>query len=197
MRAAMHAVLFVLLFGCVLLATAQEGAGKSTKDDGNCGILYGKGHMFSVCAPKGWVLNNSMHEQTGLWAVFYPDGSSWDEAKGSGSVMYVNTTGKGKGQQNVAELMAFDAEATKKDAPRVEIAKRTAIKITEESATVQEFRHSGFDRFEAVAYIDTQKLIVMIAITSKDEISFKRDYPAFEELVRSYKFFSSNVTVHQ
>lgn len=173
-----------------------QGGGKSTKDD-NCGMIYGKAHSFTFCAPKGWLLDNSIGNQEGIYAVFYPQGSSWDEANQSGSIMYINTFGKPDDQYTIAKAMAFDAADTKKQSPSSVAKQGDPIKLGDLSVPVQVFSPGGFNRFEASAYIDSPKVIIMFVISSKTEEAFTRDYPAFIKLVQSYYFLSSNVTIQQ
>ncbi len=186
------AILTVIL--CGQLLARQSGGGKST-DDKPCGIVYGESHAFTICAPKGWQLDNSILNEQGIYAAFYPTGSTWNLAKDSGTVMYINTLGKGAGNDNVAESMKGDVERTKRQAPQVKTTEVERIKTPDGDARVQRFEHSMYDRFEAVAYLDSPKIIILFVMTSKDSKSFQRDYPAFQELVKSYKFLSSTVTI--
>src|SRR5579871_3436427 len=79
---------------------------KSSSDDMNAGIIYGTNHAYSLIAPKGWVLDNQSGISQGLYAVFYPKGSSW--AKGS-VVMYTNTGSKEeKGQETLQKMIDDD-----------------------------------------------------------------------------------------
>jgi len=173
-------------------AWAQSGGGKST-EDANCGIVYGKGHAFTICAPKGWVLDNGIMHDEGIYAAFYPKGSSWTKAKDAGSVMYVNTVGKHKGMESVEALMKTDAEQTRVTSEDVQVKPGAPIETNDGKALVQKFEHSAYDRTEAVAYIDTPKVIVMIAMSSKDDKTFEADYAKYVELVKSYKFLTTDV----
>jgi len=164
-------------------------------DDANCGMVYGKAHSFLVCAPSGWILDNSIGSQDGIYAAFYPNGSSWESAKQSGTVMYVNTFDKPDDNYTVAKAIAFDADNTKRTDQSAIPKKGEPIKLGDLAVPVQLFTPGGFNRFEASAYIDSPKVIIMFVMTSKDEDAFKRDYLAFVQLVQSYKFLSSNVTV--
>jgi hypothetical protein len=154
----------------------SQGGGKSTSD-GNCGMVYGKTHAFNLCAPKGWVLDNTIGNQDGIYAAFYPAESSWNTARDSGTVMYVNTALQKGEDATVAGLMATDVEDTKRNAPSAVAKEGDAIKLDDTAARVQFVEHGGFDRFEAVAYVDSPKTIVMFVMTSNNEQSFKRDYP--------------------
>ncbi|MDR3675730.1 MAG: hypothetical protein P4N24_09585 [Acidobacteriota bacterium] len=180
---------------CAQSLARQSGGGKSA-DDKPCGIVYGESHAFTICAPKGWELDNSILNDQGIYAAFYPTGTTWNRAKESRTVMYINTSGKGTGDDELAESMKGDVERTKKQAPMVKITEVARIKTPDGDARVQQFEHSMYDRFEAVAYLDSPKIIVLFVMTSKDGKSFERDFPAFQELVKSYKFLSSHVEVN-
>lgn len=188
----------LLLFTAALPAGAQanppnSGGGENVNQP-NCGMLYGKDHFLTFCAPKGWTLNNSILNKQGIYAVFYPKGSSWQKAKASGTFMYINVIMR-PAKATVAKMMAADASQTKKNAPAAVVDPGKPIKIGHRSVPVQRFEPGGFHRYEAVAYIGQKKVLVMFVTSSKNEPDFKRDYPAFVRLVRSYHFLGSNVTI--
>ncbi len=166
-------------------------------DKPNCGMHYGMSHLFLFCAPKGWTLDTSTGYLEGVFASLYPDGSSWDAAKNSGTIMYITTFDKPNDKYTVAKAMAFDVRDTKKSSKfaGLVVKKGEAIKLDDLSVPVQMYAPGPFNRFEASAYIDSPKVIILFAITSKDDAAFKRDYPAFVQFVQSYKFMSSNVTI--
>jgi len=183
------------LFTALLLIFSmyQQPAQNSTSA-GNCGLVYGKSHAFWVCAPKGWYLDNTVLNDSGIYAVFYPQGSSFEDAKEHGSIMYVNTVEKRAGQDALDELIHNDAAATLKSSPKAKISSMPSIHLDDGVlAHVQRFQNSDFGRSEAVAYIESPKIFIMIAITSKDDASFDRDLPRFVELVKSYKFMTDKV----
>lgn len=193
-------LLLLVLCACALgqepKPSPSEGAARSTQND-NCGIVFGKAHVFNVCAPKGWVLDTSIGNEDGIYAAFYPAKSTWQAASQSGTVMYINTAPKKGANETVAGLMATDAEDIKHSAPSAVIKEGESIKLEGGVVRVQLFEHAGFERFEAVAYVDSPKIIVMFVMTSKDEASFKRDYPLFAQLVKSYSFIGSEVTIER
>jgi hypothetical protein len=176
-------------------APAQgSGVGISTSNP-NCGMSWGKSHSFLYCAPKGWTLDNGTDYLPGAFGALYPDGSSWNSAKESGTVMYITTFDKPNEKYSIEKAMAFDARETEKSVKSAVVKKGEPIKLNDLDVPVQLFAPGGFNRFEASAYIDSPKVIIMFVMTSKDEGAFKRDYPAFVQFVQSYKFMSSNVTV--
>ncbi|MGA3372608.1 MAG: hypothetical protein ABSC48_12685 [Terracidiphilus sp.] len=176
-------------------APAQgSGVGISTNKP-KCGMHYGRSHAFLFCAPSGWTLDNSTSYMDGVFASLYQEGSSWESAKQSGTLMYITTFDKPNDKYTIAKAMAFDAKDTKKSEKSVVVKQADPINLDDLSAPVQLFAPGPFNRFEAVAYIDSPKVIITFSMTSKDEDAFKRDYPAFVQFVQSYKFMSSNVTV--
>ncbi len=189
----------LFLLAVVVQAVAQQpssspneaGGGKSP--EGNCGLLYGKEHALTFCAPNGWILDNGIMNDQGIYAVFYPTGSNFPEAKDSGTFMYFNVVGKAP-DETVKKMMSDDATQVKHDAPTAVVVEADPIKVGDVSVPVLRFAPGAFDRYEAVAYIGEEKVLVMVVISSKNEALFKKDYPAFVSLVQSYKFLSSNVT---
>jgi hypothetical protein len=107
-----------LKFGAVLLFAAPNPKDDHAKD--NCGILYGKFHTLTYCAPDGWLMNNRIMNQEGIYAVLYRNGSNWHEAQFSGTFMYINVIGKKPGA-TVDTQIAHDAADVKKREPKAVI----------------------------------------------------------------------------
>jgi hypothetical protein len=161
----------------------------------NCGMHFGKSQLIEFCAPKGWTLDNGTVYLEGSFGTVYPDGSSWDSAKESGTVMYITTFDKPDKKYTVAKAMAFDASNTKQSIKSAVLKQGEPIKLGDLTVPVQLFAPGGFNRYEASAYVDSPKVIILFAMTSRNEDTFKRDYPAFVQFVQSYSFMSSNVTI--
>jgi hypothetical protein len=164
---------------------------------GACGMPYGKGFWFSFCAPKGWIVDNSTARNAGLEAVVYPAGSSWDAARRSGTFMYYNTSQKNDETSTVSQLMVADAAEVKRDAQSAVVKRGEPIRIGGMDVPVQLFAPGGFNRFEAVAYFDSPKVIIMFIMTSISEDIFKRDYESFVRFVQSYKFQGTDVIIKE
>jgi hypothetical protein len=160
-------------------------------DDGmNSGIIYGTGHTFVLTAPPGWVLDNQSGAQQGLYAVFYPKGSSW---KGSKAVMYANTTLKEKGE-TLESFMKFD-EANYRDnykTKKMEDAAPLAI-ANGRKVPVKYFLGDQNGNYEAVAYVDEKTIVAFLVMTAREEGLFRKDLPLFQKLVASYSFLTTDV----
>jgi hypothetical protein len=193
--------------GAVLLmvVTAQLGSQSTVpnvKKDTNqpvhrdaCGMPYGKNFWFSFCAPNGWIVDNSIARDVGLNAVVYPAASSWDSARQSGTFMYYNTSQKKDGTSGISQLMASDEAVVKSHAESAVVKIGEPIQVSDTGVPVQLFAPGGFNRFEAVAYIDSPKVIIMFIMSSTNEDIFKRDYESFIRFVQSYKFQGTDVTI--
>jgi len=182
--------LFLSLYTILLIANSSF-AQISTKDslEEHTGIVYGKDHAFSVTAPKGWVLDNSSGVSQGLHAVFYPEGGSWEN---STTVMYVNTASKEvTGNETIESLISYDSLNFLRNIVNGEI-KDLPNLITGDK---KEARVLGFiySNFELVAYIDEPKIVSLITMTSRNEEDYKNSVDAFNELVKSYYFITTDV----
>jgi hypothetical protein len=171
----------------VFLATTLLG-----QTPGGSGIVYGKDHAFAISAPDGWVLDNRAEQNNGLRAVFYPVGSSWAQSK---VVMYANVASKSEGQKTVDELIAYDTGQFRAKSPKLSVVELEAIQTKDGKAKVLKFSGDQFKNTEAVAYIDSPKAVVMLVLTSRDYSGFEKTYPAFVTLVKSYKYFTSDVRI--
>jgi hypothetical protein len=174
------------------LDSKQTGGGK--KPDDNCGILYGRNHALTFCAPDGWLLDNGIMNDQGIYAVFYPKGSNWGEAKKSKTFMYINVVDM-SAKDTVATRMDADVKEEKQYNPKTEASRADPIRVGDLTVPVLKFDLGESDGREAVAYIGESKVLVMMVISSKNEAMFKHDYPFFEQLVKSYKFLTSDVHI--
>jgi len=163
------------------------------KDEMNSGLVYGDNHAFWVTAPKGWVLDNESGVSKGLYAVFYPKGSSWAK---SPVVMYANTTSKTKEQGTLQKMIDGDVAEYRDDLKTKKIVDAQALPTgdKDKKAVVKHFLGDNQGNYEACAYIDESKIVVFLVISAKSQKEFESSLPAFKELVASYSFFSDKVT---
>jgi len=160
---------------------------KGLEDTNKEGIIYGPHHEFEVTAPDGWVIDNQAGISDGLHAVFYPEGGSWKESK---TVMYAN--GVEKNGRNIKQFIEDDVKSFKDKTGEI---KDGAPLSTEDGkkAYVKYFLKEENGNYEAIAYIDEKYVVVIIALSARNEQGFNRSYPAFKELVASYKFISDKI----
>jgi hypothetical protein len=165
-------------------------------------MIYGTDHFLSVCAPPGWVLDNESLVRSGIYAVFYRKEFSYQEAMARHTLMYVNIVLKDKGQNTAKEMMELDLAETKRKSPNLVVEKTKPILIpvktgNEISAPVQTFFNDYQGSYESVAYIENDKTITLLVLSSISEQLWREDYPSFGKLVQSYAFLGSNVHVEK
>lgn len=165
----------------------------SQEDTSHTAIIYGNDNSFVVKAPKGWILDTKSGLSSGLTAVFYPLGSSWE--KGT-TVMYCNSASKKvKGNETLQQIMDFDIGRFKNE-QGAEISEGGKV-ITSDSnvAIIKNFYNKKNKNFEAVAYIDESNVVVFLVISSRDKDDFEKSFESFNEFVKSYYYLTDNVKI--
>ncbi|HET7024698.1 MAG TPA: hypothetical protein VFI39_05795 [Gemmatimonadales bacterium] len=161
---------------------------------GGAGIIYGAHHAFTIEAPPGWVIDNQAGISLGLHAVFYRTGESWQRGT---AVMYVNTAPPDSGHEaDPLRIFAQDSVRFVTETPTMRIVSRPSLQTHDHKvAYVWYFSGASNGRYEAVAYVAEKTTTPMIVLTSKTQTAFQRALPAFRQLVGSYSFLSSDVTL--
>jgi hypothetical protein len=188
----------MLFIVALILLTSCAGNSKVVNNNpisSSNGLVYGSGHSFMISAPIGWVLDNSSGVNQGLHAVFYPKGSTW---KDSITVMYVNTAER-KPDESLDDFIKGDTDNFKeKGSSNIKIQNAEPIKTKDgKTAQVRHFRGDQWGNSESVAYIQENKIIVMIVLTSRTDSDFQKSLSAFRSLVESYQFFTEDVRIEK
>lgn len=180
-----------LLLPILLLLCVPAFAQKPDEGIGS-GIIYGTNHAYALSAPKGWVMDNQAGVSQGVFAVFYPSGSSWGKRS---VVMYTNVLQKSP-NQTFAEVIAAEQADSIKNLPGLKITDAPALPTRKDNpATVKYLSGGSEGTFEAIAYINEPKLVVLLVMTAQNKTDFDKSLPAFAELVKSYFFISDSVTI--
>ncbi len=153
------------------------------------GILYDNGIAISVSAPEGWAIDDKSGVSAGLHAVFYPEGSSWTEAD---SVMYAEIVHKDTCKNSTLEkVMRKDADEPAESRLMVSVKDGGTLKTTKgRDAQVRLF--SGGEN-KAVAYVDEDKAVARLVVSSRTGEGLEGAMPAFREFVGTYFFVSDDV----
>jgi len=195
--------IFTLAFVLSLSMSIQTACGEESKpskeeaadDDSHLrgGIIYGKDHAYCLSAPNLWVLDNQAGVDQGLHAVFYPEGGSWSDSK---AVMYSRIIDKGG--NSLEEIIKDDLDHMKEGAPNFKALDQESIKCTQGAkAQIKFLSGDKFKSFEAIAYIEEPKKVVIIVLTARDEANFKSSVEPFKQLVKSYFWMTDNVKIEK
>src|SRR5262249_49796694 len=133
------------------------------------GLAYGKDHSYLIQAPKGWMLDTESAASQGLFAVFYPKGSSWADGD---AVMYTNAAALDG--RTAAQAMDKDAESIRKNSPDVKVTDGGTITTSDgKSATVKYFEGDKYGNYEAAAYVPEKLVMVNMILTARNKKSYE------------------------
>jgi hypothetical protein len=167
-----------------LLCFSASGLGQKSDDDGT--ILLGQHYGFILKEPNGWVIDDAAAKSQGLQAVLYREGSSWKEAV---AVMYVRVIYKDKTQATVEKVIADDVREFLKQRPGSNVSNSTDLATRDKKkAVVKGFFDATNKNYDSVAFIDEPKVVVILALSSRDKNELEKSLPAFTALVGSYFF---------
>ena len=159
----------------------------------NTGVIWGRGHLYTLTAPKGWVLDNKSGEANGLKAVFHPEGGSW---KKSPTVMYTNVFLKTAKTRSTKDLIELTKANVKVKSPKVKVEDAGKVRsLTENDIVIKRWKNN-LDNIELVGYADINKVIVIFVLSGRSEGEFKKAIPSFKELLKSFKFLSHKPEYH-
>ena len=146
---------------------------------------------YTLSAPEGWVVDTESGKSQGLHVVMYPKGQSWSSGR---VVMYGNAASKDlPGNASADEVMSSDIEAFKKRSPALKISSlQTSTIQGNKKVLLREFQGSIGGAYEAVAYIDEPKSVVILALSARTKEDFAEARPSFDQMIASYKLIDSN-----
>ena len=179
-----------ILLALFVLATQSQVLGqKADGDDGT--ILMGRHYSFILKEPIEWVMDGETAKSQGLQSVLYKTGSSW---KAAVVVMYVRVVYKDETQPTLEKVIADDVSDFLKQSRDSKVSDTSALSTRDKKqAVVKGFYDGANKNYESVAFIDEPKVVVILALSSRNKDEFDKSVPAFEGLVRSYFFVNALV----
>jgi hypothetical protein len=189
MKHFVHA-LVALFLGAV--ATSQQTAPKQSPTmGGDTAVVYAEGGAFSLEAPKGWITDRETGQKNGVCCVWYPEGSTWDSAE---TVIYPNITTKSSGQKTLDEFMESDLAGFREHDPELTYEVGGDIPLKENRiAKLRLFYNVNHGSSEAVAYVDEEKIIAVVVMSSKTKKNLSDSIPLLRTLLQSYTFVNLHV----
>jgi hypothetical protein len=146
-------------------------------------ILESEGGSFAIEGPKDWIADRKVGRRLGVCCVYYAKGS-WDTAE---TIMYPNIVTKGPGQTTVQELMDADLARFRKDNPGMSYVDGD-MPFNDRTAKVRYFHGVNQGSSEAVAYIDEERIIALVVLSSKTEKGLTEALPLLLGVLESYVY---------
>jgi hypothetical protein len=180
----------VTLLVIFLLAVQSQARGQNA--DGTDGmILMDRHYSFILKEPAEWVMDSEAAKSQGLQSVFYRAGSSW---KTGVAVMYVRVVYKNETQPTLDKVIGNDVSDFLKQSRDSKVSDSTTLTTRDKKqAIVKDFYDGANKNHESVAFIDEPKVVVIVALSSRNRDEFDKSLPAFKALVGSYFFLAAMV----
>src|SRR4030081_323408 len=159
--------------------TPKQGSGSKN----HTVILQSKGGSFVIEGPKNWIADRKVGRRLGVCCVYYPKGS-WDTAE---TIMYPNIVTKGPGQTTLQELMDSDLARFSKDNPGMSHVDGD-MPFNGGTAKLRYFHGINQGSSEAVAYIDEEKIIALVVLSSKTEKGLTEALPLLLGVLETYTY---------
>jgi hypothetical protein len=184
------AVFAIVLSFVAVTFSQQKGSEQraSHSQDESSVLMYRDGAGFFIDVPKGWVVDKEIGKRLGGCCVFYPRGTTWDNAE---TVLYPNIATKRKGQQTLAEFMTSDLADFRRHDPAMtyEDAEDVSLK-NNRIAKVRLFYGVNGGSSEAVAYVDEDEIIVLVVLSSKTKKGLNESMPLLRSALETYVYMN-------
>ena len=189
----MNCLVHVMVVAAFALPAVSQKADPKPATNGQTHtvILESDGGSFAIEGPKNWIADRKVGHRLGVCCVYYEKGS-WDTAE---TVMYPNIVTKGRGRATLQELMDSDLATFRKDNPGMTYVDGD-IPFNGRTARVRYFHGVNQGSSEAVAYIDEEKIIALVVLSSKTEKGLVKALPLLAETLETYKYGVKAVGAH-
>jgi len=179
-----YLALVMVAASLTLPAVSQQTKPKqATSGKSHTVILQSEGGSFAVDGPKDWIADRKVGRRLGVCCVYYPKGS-WDRTE---TIMYPNIVTKGPGRATLQELMDSDLATFRKDNPGMTYVDGD-IPFKDRTAKVRYFHGVNEGSSEAVAYIDEEKMVALVVLSSKTEKGLTEALPLLLGVLETYVY---------
>jgi len=178
---------FLVSMSSTALCQQSSPSRKNDLDqNGGAAILYSEGGAFLIEGLNGWVVDHETGQRIGTCCVYYPEGAAWDSAE---TVMYPSIATKGPGQTTLKEFMDNDLTdfrennqgMTFEDGGEIPLKNRRAAKI-------RYFYNVNKGSSEAVAYVDEEKIIAIVVVSSRTKKGLNDSIPLLRSALLTYAY---------
>jgi hypothetical protein len=175
-----------------LPAVSQQTKPKQgTSGKNHTTVLQSEGGSFAIEGPKDWIADRKVGHRLSVCCVYYSRGS-WDTAE---TMLYPNIVTKGPGRTTLQELMDSDLAKFRKDNPGMTFVDGD-IPFNGRTAKVRYFHGVNQGSSEAVAYIDEEKIIALVVLSSKTEKKLTEALPLLLGVLETYVYGAKAVGIN-
>jgi hypothetical protein len=177
----------------VLILLAVSIPAVSQKPESEHGSIFvGRHFSFVLKEPKGWKMDIETAKPQGLLVVLYPDGSSWKNAV---AVMYARVIYKDEVQSTIDKVISNDVADFLKLSKDSTVSDSPPLETRDKSKSISKvFYDAANKNYETVTFIEDSKVVVILALSSRQRAEYDKALPAFKALVGSYFVFTPLVS---
>lgn len=161
----------------------------ANQSDLTTGIIHGPNHAYMITAPKGWVLDNEVWAEGGIFAVFYKVNCSIDT-----SPIVAYTMVQEKLPQGIEAHIKADMVHTLKGSKTAKVVRHTPIKSGDGRIGIV-YSVVGVPKQnpEWMAYIDAPTVYILVSVSVRDVKDFTEGQKLLKDLVSSVSWFTDQV----
>lgn len=179
--------LSLALFCGLFLAQQPNEANKHSSPADRSVLVYSKGASgtgFWLDVPSGWVIDQEVGKRHGICCVFYPKESTWNDAE---TVMYPRVTTKESAQNSLKEFMDQDLADFREHNPEMKYEDAEDMPLKNKRiAKLRYFYGVNHGSSEAVAYIQEERIIAVVVVSSRSRNGLEDSLPIFRGLLETY-----------
>jgi hypothetical protein len=155
-------------------------------------LISGPNYAYSLRAPKNWVLDESSGDSQGFNCVFYPASGSWEK---SDLTMYSIIATKDSVIRTIQDQINLDLSNYRNGGLKNVKAIKAGSTVTGDGKDCQIYEFTGdhWDTYERVGFIDEDKVIVILVISSRDRNGLSEGMSKFNEVAESYHWISNGI----
>jgi hypothetical protein len=184
----MKCLAFLLIAATIAPSAVSQQANHKQKNSGvqnRTVILSSESGSFLIEGPNGWIADRRVGRRLGVCCVYYPKGSL-DTAE---TVIYPNIVTKSPGRGTLKELMDADLAKSREDNPGMSYVDGQDIPLQHGRTAKLRYFHGLEKRSsEAVAYIDEEKIIALVVLSSKTEKGLSDALPLLRKVLDTYVY---------
>lgn len=155
-------------------------------------VLEADRYSYTFAVPNGWDFSFDQATEVGVRLVFFPEGGSFHS---SDTIIYVNEICKSSCGGSLEGAISKSIQDARAGNPKLKIETAPSLKTKGGNAVPVRILSGAQDvrqAREALAFIDTQDVVVLPVLTTKDPKSWEADYAAFRRIVEGFKYFDCN-----
>ena len=181
-----HTTKIIIALVFVLVASVPT---LSQESDGTNGTIFlGRSYSFVLKEPAGWILDSQIAKSQSLEAVLYREGSSWKDAV---AVMYARVIHKDQTQDTVEKVITNDVIDFLKLSKESKVSDAAPLQTRYKKEAISKvFYDAANKNYEIVTFIDEPKVVVILALSSRNKDEYEKALPAFKSLVATYFVFT-------